>query len=527
MHIFFPFTGFTKVATQTGRQGSRGAARHRQGQQQAPVTGQTAGQMSGQTTGQMSGQPAGQMPGHAVTGQDASPKDAALFSAGSLFFAAPTSEADALALLPTQAHGTQDEHGSTGKGAGDMRSGWQKLQHTSPLAGTGLPGAQLLRASTLVRYARRALQLVRAYARTIYPDHPDHPEEQLCLQDLAGLVPWYAGHSAAQAAGQSRRALDRRALRWFLTGLAPQYLPDLSRLAAPAGGASAQPCAPFASLPDRGTAAAHGTLAQGTPRHAADTAPGSIRGKTRSRRLRTPDDRELATLFALLGAEGTPDAALTRLWLQALLATGLRPGEMCTARLHLTADGGILSVLNEKYSARTMAGNGPVRHLCYRGPGSRARLACIAQLLRCLGRVCTTERGDFCTRRCQALYARCARLLHKVQGRGIRIINGTGYYIHGYTMRHLFAAEAKQTARVWRLGDGWVSALMGHAAPDSAWSLYADTPLAVQRGLGLPLPLSEEQARVRRRTAQRTVARPAPQRSRQKTQQARRRQKTD
>ncbi len=421
------------------------------------------------------------------------------------FFAAPSAAADASALpvaAPTAQALNNSPLAAVEGHQGTQRSRWQALQQHSPLAGTRLPGTRNLSPDTIVQYARCVQQLLREYAGPLYPGNPA-PEEALTPQDMAHLETWFAGYCAREELSQSRRELCRRALHWFLAGLAlPQTQADTAGTRWPVCPArlpvpgpvpdltAAQADQPAVVQGEAGSA--EGSAAEDDSVADSDADDDAEQATPRSRRLYDPTDRELATVFALLEAEGSADAALTTMWLQALLASGLRPGELCTAKLHKTPDGGILSVLNEKHATTTMAGNGQVRHLCYSGPGCRKRLECIERLLQRLQEICGNEEEA-----CSSLYKRCARLLHKVQGRGIRIVNGTGYYIHGYTMRHLFAAEAKRIIRALHLDTNLVSALMGHAAPNSAWSLYADKALAVQSGLSLPLPISEDQARVR------------------------------
>ena len=80
----------------------------------------------------------------------------------------------------------------------------------------------------------------------------------------------------------------------------------------------------------------------------------------------------------------------------------------------------------------------------------------------------------------------------------LRTARSRKVFLQFYSMRHLFAAEMKLRAREMGFDASFVSSLMGHAVTSSAWEHYADMALAsCHNSPSFPLPLTDEQARVR------------------------------
>lgn len=349
----------------------------------------------------------------------------------------------------------------------DPQAIWQGLD-------TGnFPGKDHLSSQTLLNRCRKVRRLLQNFARELHPelfqDRPGKGKDVDALtvlhlpEDLDLLPDWYISFARKRGIRKKTFFNERTSLVWALQGVM--------------------------------NACAMDRLQTLDAKEVVGANPGSA-----PERLREPSESEVRNIFARLERMGTPGAAMVLLWLKATLASGLRPFEWFDARLYLDEEGGILSVRNSKYVASTLAGNGPFRHLFFARGACDAQLACLDAFLRALQARYRTRGADAPSRKdFEYIYRSCTRTLCRVQTRNcLRVSQGRKVFLTLYSMRHMFAAEMKFKAGKMGFDASFVAALMGHAVHDTAWRHYADRALASsRRTLSFPLPLTEEQVRVR------------------------------
>lgn len=238
----------------------------------------------------------------------------------------------------------------------------------------------------------------------------------------------------------------------------------------------------------------------------------SLRGPARRSKAMPPGP--LCRLRAFLAAGRGRHDALAAQWLEAQRLTGLRPSEWAHARWIEAHDRegrpcGVLEVRNGKVNALLRRGNGPLRHLVFRGPLLPRRRASLGAFLAGL-HLAMRRQGNILLRPAPpAAGPQRRKALERVYNtvrRRIRTANlalwgpagwdGRGHTITLYSGRHQFAADAKSAGEN-GLPRAVLAALMGHASTVSARH-YAGRATGSRRPpQALPCALQAEVAGVR------------------------------
>ncbi len=312
------------------------------------------------------------------------------------------------------------------------------------------------------RYASHTARLLMSYYKAIHPDcDPRQVFDRVTPEELLAFPRWLGRAYAGSSVCRATLACWKTALCHCLDCVLPVETIKAIRAFRPG------------KVPSRGS---HGP----------------------SLRARSVSPGQMRAFLQCVRATGSRNAETVVLFLQAGLASGLRPVEWLGATWTEVPGGGLLSVPNAKRHIILQRGNGETRHLLFTGEETRWRRERIQAFLRHLERIFETEPLPPGGRAC--LFARvrrrCSVLLSLVYRRQKELGAAEPLpRVTLYTTRHVFAADMKRAARERGLAPRHVAALLGHAR-DRSQKSYSGMEKAI--GLpGFPQPLPDEVRRVR------------------------------